>query len=156
MGSYTSCIMDTADNDIEQDIISYANSLRDFKDEASFANWCWRKWSPESKWWGVDAMQKISLNFPKRIFRLRVRGDYNFCSYYLNGIQLEESEVFDTPRFPSVSLFKKKAKQKIIRDKARAEAAGKDKADKAKQLAAAELEKLKLRQKDLEQIIHSA
>lgn len=152
MGSHTSCIMDTVDSIMDADIIAYANLLPDF-DDGNFATWCWRRWSPESKWYGSDAMIKISKKFSDRIFRFRVRGDYNYCEYYLNGIALEENEVFDTPRFPSATLFGKKLKEKRIRQKAQAAARAEEQATKAKKAAEAELAKLIERQKDLEKIL---
>ena len=153
MGSHYSFCIDIADQNhtLEAQIAAVANALTDFRQDGNFVAWCWRRFSPESKWsGGHDVTVALSKAFPEVIFRVQCRGDVSYTAFVLNGNTLYDNEVFVTPPFPSRPLFRRQLTNKLARQqKADVERKQAEEAKRHKD-ALDELERLRKRTAELE------
>jgi hypothetical protein len=153
MGSHYSFCIDIADQNhtLEAQIAAVANARTDFSQDCNFVAWCWRRFSPETKWsGGHDVTVALSKAFPEVIFRVQCRGDANYTAFILNGNTLYDDEVFVTPPFPSRPLFRRQLTNKLARQqKAEVERKQAEEARRHKD-ALDELERLRKRTAELE------
>lgn len=64
---------------------------------------CWNRWSSLSKWWPDSLVVALTKAFPKVMFRIDVKGDYNFTDFHMGDKSV--AEHWCLPVFPSVSKF---------------------------------------------------
>lgn len=153
MGSHYSFCIDIADSNptLEVQIAAVANAFTDFRQDGNFVAWCWRRFSPPTKWsGGHNVTVALSKAFPEVIFRVQCQGDVNYTAFLLNGNTLYDNEVFVTPPFPSRTLFRRQLTNKLARQqKADVERKQAEEAKRHKN-ALDELERLRKRTSELE------
>lgn len=82
MGTYKSIFIDV---DAEGDTLLEVKKFLNFSDPTT-TDFCFRKWSEETKWWADNLVKDASLKFPKLMFRLKTRGGHHSDVLYVNGL----------------------------------------------------------------------
>lgn len=108
MGTYKSIKIDVNafDQETLNEVFSVMRDLDNDKD-GDIINFCFRKFSPETKWWADDYVISVSKKLPKLFFRLTCRGgepSANYDTIIKNGVKLNYDFVMP-PKFPSNSLW---------------------------------------------------
>jgi len=122
MGAYNRWYIDV--NTDDEDIL---NSIKDFGEKISsevffngpsgWASFCFRTWSPSTKWYPDSLVSALSVEFSALIFSVNVDGDEGHGEvFFYQGKDIEENKVFPRPRFPSVTVLKKAIKDAAAKD----------------------------------------